>query len=157
MADRVRQREWNAVYLLRSTMRGLHLNSHSAGRCLEFSTASSRHCPPPIPQTTMTLNHQHFTNTKRCGTALSFSPLHATPPSLLNACARTHTHTYNTCLPLSYLCISRKAYGYRHPIPSVESSLSLYRSSQRGQTTANRNIVWELTFLCLSWEMWETQ
>lgn len=92
----------------------------------------------------MTLNRQHFTNTKRCGTALSFSPLHAAPPP--NAHTHTRAHTHDTCLPLSYLCISWKAYGYRHPIPSVESSLSLYRSSQRGQTMANRNIVWDLSF-----------
>lgn len=98
MVDRVRQRERNAVYLLHSTMRGLHLNSHSTGRCLEFSPASSRHCPP-IPQTTMTLNRRHFTNTKRCGTALSFSPLHAAPPSHPTQSAHTHTHKLASPFP----------------------------------------------------------
>lgn len=43
----VRQRERNSVYSLHSSIRGLHLNSQSAGRCLEFSTTFSQ--PPPIP------------------------------------------------------------------------------------------------------------
>lgn len=71
--EKVRQRERNAVYLLHSSIRGLPLGSQSAGHCLGFSTTFSQHPPSPPPEPP-TLNHHHFTNTKRCSTALSFSP-----------------------------------------------------------------------------------
>lgn len=148
MSDRGRR---NAVYSLHSSIRGLHLNSQSAGRCLEFSSTSSQQHfsspKPPDPKLPPLYQHKKMQH----GTFLFTPACNPTPPPAHPAKhTDMHTRTYPWSPPFPPFVSVERHMVTAIRFPPAESAFHFTAVHKEVRLRQTEILCESSLFLCLS-------